>query len=306
MSRANPIRKVAFLGTGLMGNPMVHCLLRAGIEVRVWNRTPDKLLDLVAAGAKSAPTPALASEGVDAVCLCLANLAAAESVLFGADGVASCPQPTSLVVDFSSLGPQHTTRIAGQMHQQCGTAWVDAPVSGGVPGATHGKLVVFCGGTESDISRLSSIFAALAQRVTRVGDVGAGQTLKLCNQLIVSSNLLAIAEAIALARASGIDANLLPGALAGGFADSIPLQVFGPRMAAGLTQPVLGAIALMLKDCRAIDELARSNDLQLPLVETTLAAYQRAVGLGLSNEDISSLITLYSGAKALQDKSALK
>lgn len=304
MSGANPIREVAFLGTGLMGNPMVHRLLRAGIKVRVWNRTPDKLLDLVAAGAKSAATPALASEGVDAVCLCLANLAAAESVLFGTEGVASCPQPVSLVVDFSTLGPQHTTRIAGQMRQQCGTAWVDAPVSGGVPGATHGKLVVFCGGTESNIARLSSIFAALAQRVTRVGDVGAGQTLKLCNQLIVSSNLLAIAEAIALARASGIDANLLPGALAGGFADSIPLQVFGPRMAAGLTQPVLGAIALMLKDSSAIDELARSIDLLLPLVETTLAAYQQVVAQGLSNEDISSLITLYSGAKALQDKSA--
>ena len=146
----------------------------------------------------------------------------------------------------------------------------------------------------------------MAQRVTRVGNVGAGQTLKLCNQLIVSSNLLAIAEAIALARASGIDANLLPGALGGGFADSIPLQVFGPRMAAGITQPVLGAIALMLKDCSAIDEFARTNSLRLPLVETTLATYQRAVELGLSNKDISSLIALYADAGNLQDKMLLK
>ena len=298
----NPIREVAFLGTGLMGIPMVHRLLGAGIKVRVWNRTPDKLHDLVAAGAKSAVTPALASEGVDAVCLCLANLAAAESVLFGADGVASCSHPVSLVADFSTLGPQHTARIAGQINRQCGTTWVDAPVSGGVPGATQGKLVIFCGGAETDITRLSSVFAALAQRVTRVGNVGAGQTLKLCNQLIVSSNLLAIAEAIALARASGIDAHLLPGALGGGFADSIPLQVFGPRMAAGITQPVLGAIALMLKDCSAIDEFARTNSLRLPLVETTLATYQRAVELGLSNKDISSLIALYAGAGNLQDK----
>jgi 3-hydroxyisobutyrate dehydrogenase len=289
-----------------MGIPMVRRLLHAGIKVRVWNRTTEKLHDLVAAGAKSAATPALASEGVDAVCLCLANLAAAESVLFGAEGVASCSHPVSLVVDFSTLGPQHTTRIARQINQQCGTAWVDAPVSGGVPGATEGKLVIFCGGAESDIARLASIFAALAQRVTRLGDVGAGQTLKLCNQLIVSSNLLAIAEATALARASGIDANLLPGALAGGFADSIPLQVFGPRMAAGITQPVLGAIALMLKDSSAIGELARTHNLQLPLAEATLAAYHRAVGLGLSNEDISSLISLYSGAKVLQDKLAPK
>jgi 3-hydroxyisobutyrate dehydrogenase len=298
----NPVREVAFLGTGLMGIPMVHRLLHAGIEVRVWNRTPNKLHELVAAGAKSAATPALASEGVDAVCLCLANLDAAESVLFGAEGVASCLHPVPLVVDFSTLGPQHTARIAGHINRQCGTAWVDAPVSGGVPGAAQGKLVIFCGGAERDIARLSSVFAALAQRVTRVGDVGAGQTLKLCNQLIVSSNLLAIAEATALARASGIDANLLPGALAGGFADSIPLQVFGPRMAAGITRPVLGAIALMLKDSSAIDELARANNLQLPLVETTLAAYQRAVELGLSNEDISSLIALYADARNSQDK----
>jgi 3-hydroxyisobutyrate dehydrogenase len=292
-----PIREVAFLGTGLMGIPMVHRLLRAGIEVRVWNRTPNKLRDLVAAGAKSAATPALASDGVDAVCLCLANLVAAESVLFGAEGVASCSHPVPLVVDFSTLGPQHTVRIAGLINRQRGTAWVDAPVSGGVPGASQGKLVIFCGGVERDIARLSPVFAALAQRVTRVGDVGAGQTLKLCNQLIVSSNLLAIAEAIVLARASGIDPNLLPGALAGGFADSIPLQVFGPRMAAGINQPVLGAIALMLKDSSAIDELARANNLQLPLVATTLEAYQRAVGLGLSNEDISSLIALYADTR---------
>jgi len=302
----NPIREVAFLGTGLMGIPMVYRLLGAGIKVRVWNRTPDKLHGLVSAGAKSAATPALASEGVDAVCLCLATLAAAESVLFGADGVASCSHPVSLVADFSTLGPQHTARIAGQINRQCGTAWVDAPVSGGVPGATQGKLVIFCGGAETDITRLSSVFAALAQRVTRVGNVGAGQTLKLCNQLIVSSNLLAIAEAIALARASGIDAHLLPGALAGGFADSIPLQVFGPRMAAGITHPVLGAIALMLKDSSAIDELARTHRLRLPLVEATLAAYQRAVELGLSDEDISSLIALYADAGNLQDKMLLE
>src|SRR5208337_2592364 len=120
----------------------------------------------------------------------------------------------------------------------------------------QGKLVIFCGGAPSDIERLTPAFEVLAQRVTRVGALGAGQTLKLCNQLIVATNLVAIAESLNLAQASGLDLKMIPDALAGGFADSLPLQIFGRRMAAAVTTPVLGELALMLKDLSAVDELA--------------------------------------------------
>ena len=276
-----------------MGSPMIHRLLGAGIRVKAWNRTPVKLQGLARAGAIIAPTPAAAAEDVDAVCLCLASVGAAESVLFGKDGVAGGAAKPQLVIDFSTVGPPHTLEFAARMRQLCGSAWMDAPVSGGVPGATQGKLVIFCGGNAADVERLQPVFAALAQRVTHAGGVGAGQTMKLCNQLIVSSNFVAIAEAIALARAGGIDAKLLPQALAGGFADSIPLQVFGGRMASGITTPILGAIALMLKDAGAIGELAESQKQALPLAAATLAVYQQAAAQGLANQDLSALMALY-------------
>jgi 3-hydroxyisobutyrate dehydrogenase len=287
------IRTVAFLGTGLMGLPMVQRLLGAGIQVNAWNRSSDKLQGQGAVGARIAPTPAAACEDADAVCMCLASVAATETILFGTDGVASSRAEPRLIVDFSTVGPKHTVDFAQRMQQCRGSAWVDAPVSGGVPGATQGKLVIFCGGETADIARLRLVFEALAQRVTHAGAVGAGQTMKLCNQLIVSSNLIAIAEAIALARAGGIDANLLPQAFAGGFADSIPLQVFGGRMAGGIATPILGAIALMLKDAGAIADLAAVHDQKLSLAAATLSVYQKAAAEGLADLDLSALMSLY-------------
>jgi 3-hydroxyisobutyrate dehydrogenase len=293
------IRTVAFLGTGLMGLPMAHRLLGAGIQVHAWNRTPDKLQGLGAVGARIASTPAAACEDADAVCMCLASVAATETILFGADGVASSRAEPRLIVDFSTIGLKATVDFAQRMQQRRGSVWVDAPVSGGVPGATQGKLVIFCGGEAADIAQLRLVFEALSQRVTHAGPVGAGQTMKLCNQLIVSSNLIAIAEAIALARAGGIDANLLPQAFAGGFADSIPLQVFGGRMAGGISTPTLGAIGLMLKDAGAIADLAAAHNQKLSLAAATLSVYQKAAAEGLANLDLSALMSLYpQGAAA--------
>jgi len=173
---------------------------------------------------------------------------------------------------------------------------VDAPVSGGAIGAEQGKLVVFCGGSTADIETVSPILRAIGQRYTRIGDLGAGQALKLCNQLIVASNLVAIAEALALARASHLKLSALPDALAGGFADSLPLQIFGRRMAAGNSEPVLGELGLMLKDLRAIDELARAGGCRLPLKDAALEIYVRAAERGLLRQDLSALFSLYSGA----------
>jgi len=288
-----PIRQVGFIGTGLMGTPMVHRLLAAGFSVRLWNRTPEKLQELVAAGAARAASPAEAANAADAICLCLANAAAIDAVLFGDRGVASASNPASLLADFSTIGPARTLEFAQQLRERSGISWVDAPVSGGVTGAEQGKLVIFCGGPAADVERLGPLFASLAQRITRVGELGSGQTLKLCNQLIVASNLVAIAEAVALARASGLDPNILPDALRGGFADSIPLQIFGRRMAARITAPKLGELSLMLKDLNGVDELSRERRVQLPLAAAALTIYRLAEREGLSQQDLSALISLY-------------
>jgi 3-hydroxyisobutyrate dehydrogenase len=176
-------------------------------------------------------------------------------------------------------------------------SWVDAPVSGGATGAEEGRLVVFCGGSRADIKRLESLFSAVAQRVTHVGDVGAGQTLKLCNQLIVSTNMIAIAEALSLARDSGLSVEEIPDALRGGFADSLPLQIFGRRMAQGIVLPVLGEIGLMLKDLRAVEALATQHRSDLPLTRAVLGVYGQAEARNMLRRDLASLISLYPARK---------
>jgi 3-hydroxyisobutyrate dehydrogenase len=289
-----PIRTVGFVGTGLMGAPMAHHLAKAGFKIRVWNRTGDKLRRLIDAGAEPVASPAEAAEGADAVCVCVTDGAAVENVLFGEGGVARASHAAPLLTDFSTIGPDATLMLAERLRASCGASWVDAPVSGGATGAEQRKLVIFCGGAAADIDRLAPIYAAVSQRFTRVGDLGAGQTLKLCNQLIVATNLVAIAESMSLAHSSGLDLGAIPDALAGGFADSIPLQIFGRRMAQGNYTPILGELALMLKDLSAVDELARSHDNKLPMMRAALEVYRRAGDRGLLREDLAALYTLYS------------
>ncbi len=292
----NDVARIGFIGTGLMGSPMVRRLLAAGLRVRVWNRSAEKLQPLVSAGAEAAMSAADAVSGADAVFLCLSNAAAVETVVFSGGGVASAEAAPSLLVDFSTIGPVDTLAFAERLRARCGTEWVDAPVSGGTTGAEQGKLVIFCGGAATSIGRLDRAFGALAQRNTRIGDLGAGQTLKLCNQLIVASNLAAIAEALVLARASGLDPSMVPQALAGGFADSIPLQIFGNRMAAGVTSPILGELSLMLKDLQAVANLADAHQERLPVSAAALEVYRLAAQRGLLRKDLAALIELYPPA----------
>jgi 3-hydroxyisobutyrate dehydrogenase len=290
----NPIKHIAFIGLGLMGTPMARRLLAAGFKLRLWNRTPGKLKPLIDAGAQAAESPAGAANDADLVCLCLTDRTAVEAVLFAPNGVAHASKAPALAVDFSTIGPDATLALAARLLGECGTSWVDAPVSGGATGAEQGKLVIFCGGSTGDIDRLTPVFSTLAQRVTRIGEVGAGQTLKLCNQLIVATNLVAIAESLNLAQASGLDLKVIPDALAGGFADSLPMQIFGRRMAHGVTTPILGELALMLKDLSAVDELARSHERELPMTRAALDIYRRAAQRGLLHQDLAALISLYS------------
>ncbi len=280
---------VAFLGTGNMGAPMVRRLLQAGFRVRAWNRTPSKVEPLQKLGAHAAESPAEAARGADLLLLCLADAQAVGAALFGDRGASESAESARLLIDFSTIGPRATRDMAQRLRATCGTSWVDAPVSGGVVGAEAGKLVMFCGGEPEDIDLAQPVLRTLAKRFARIGGLGTGQTLKLCNQLIVSANLVAIGESLALARCNGLDIITLPAALAGGFADSLPLQVFGTRMAAGVTRPVLGEIGLMLKDLREVSSIAHGCGCDFPLLATALRAYEAADERGLGHEDLAAL-----------------
>jgi 3-hydroxyisobutyrate dehydrogenase len=293
MTQSQRVARAAFIGTGLMGAPMVRRLLAAGLAMRVWNRTHAKLAPLIEVGAVPAASPADAVTDTDAVCLCLTDATAVEMVLFGEGGVAGTANPPQLLVDFSTIGPEATRAFAARLRDLSRMSWVDAPVSGGAIGARDGRLVIFCGGSSEDVERLTPLFGALAQRVTHVGDLGTGQTLKLCNQLIVATNLVAIAEALSLARDSGLKVQGIPDALRGGFADSLPLQIFGRRMAEGRALPVLGELGLMLKDLRAVDDLATQQRSGLPLTRAALGIYRQAEAKDMLGQDLAALISLY-------------
>ncbi len=240
--------RLGFIGIGLMGDPMTRRLLDAGFAVTVWNRTPEKSDALRVAGATVAGSIGELVEGVDVVMLCLANTAVVESVVFGEGGVAAHGRAEQRLVDLSSSDPAATRDYAVRLENECGMRWIDAPVSGGVAGAEAGSLAVMCGGAQEDIEAAHPLLAPLAARVTHMGPVGAGQVTKVCNQMIVGCQAAAIAEMVALAEASGVDASRLTEALGGGFADSKPFQILTPRMAASHFADPAWHLRTLLKD----------------------------------------------------------
>jgi 3-hydroxyisobutyrate dehydrogenase len=294
MFEAGDAVHIGFIGTGLIGTPMVERLLACGRTVTVWNRSPEKLAPLVVAGARAAPTARDCARDADIVCLCLTDTAAVEAVVFGADGIASVMREDQLLIDLSSIEPDATARMAARLEADTGAHWLDAPVSGGVPAARAGRLIVFAGGDPDDLVHAAPVFSALAQRVTHMGGHGAGQLTKSCNQQLVACNLLVIAEMLAFAERAGIEAGRIPAALAGGWADSLPLQVFGPRMAAGIDTPRLGAVGTFRKDIAQVVRLAGEAGVDVPFARAALAAYDAAAGradIG-ADGDASRLIRL--------------
>ena len=285
--------KLGYIGLGLMGSRMASRLLAAGHELTVWNRSREKLEPLAARGARVADSPAAVARAADIVMMCVTDQAAAEQVLFGEAGAAGGCSRGTLVVDFSSIAPAAAVALAKRL-LEIGVGFVDAPVSGGVAGAEKGSLVIMAGGRVEDVERARPVLMHLAARVTRMGDSGAGQATKLCNQVIVGSLMPVIAEAVRLAEASGVDAKRLPEALKGGFADSGPLQIFGARMAARSYEPPLGTCAIMLKDLDNAAALAKAGSVPLPMAHAAAELYRMQAARGSLERDISTLIELLS------------
>lgn len=288
--------KLGYVGIGLMGKPMVLRLLAAGHEVTVWNRSRDKLAPVLEKGAQAAGSPAEVARAAEIVMMCVTDQRAAEEVLFGLNGISSGAKEGLLVVDFSSIAPASAREFSGRLRTQ-GIGMIDAPVSGGVPGAEKGTLAIMAGGREADIERARPVVMHLAQRFTRMGDAGAGQVTKLCNQIIVGSLFPVLAEAVRLAEAAGVDAKRLPEALKGGFADSLPLQIFGARMAARDFEPPLGANDIMLKDLENAAAVAREFGVPLPMARTAAELYRLLQAQGRGAQDPAVLVDLLGGQR---------
>jgi len=196
--------------------------------------------------------------------------------VFGSNGLAAASGQGKLVVDFSSIHPDAARTIAARLRAANGMGWIDAPVSGGTMGAEEGTLAVMAGGDAADIERVRPYVLTMARRLTHMGPTGAGQTTKLCNQVIVGCAMAVLAEATRLAVNAGIDAKRLPEALGGGFADSIPLQLFVPRMAQGIHSPPFGHIATMLKDLDTVIDVARDTSSPVPMAALAAQLFRLA------------------------------
>ncbi|MHC6224395.1 NAD(P)-dependent oxidoreductase [Pseudomonas sp. X10] len=291
MSTALP--SLGFAGIGLMGLPMCRRLLAAGYPLTVWNRSPDKCAELVKAGARLAANPAELCQGTDLVLLCLADTAVVREVVFGEAGIAQGASAGQLLVDLSSLEPTATREMAAELAALCGMAWLDAPVSGGTPGAEAGTLAIMVGGEEADLERARPVLLTLGQRVTHMGGVGAGQVTKACNQMIVACNALVIAEVVALAEKAGVDASQIAEALAGGFADSKPLQILAPQMAESRFEPIKWHVRTLLKDVDTAVKFSREQGSATPVSGLAAQLLRLHGSQGYLQKDPSTLVALY-------------
>ena len=283
---------LGYIGLGLMGAPMALRLASAGFPLSVWGRSPVKLEAAKAAGAKAVETAAHVAREADIVFTCLSDTEAVEAVVFGENGLAAVAAPGKLLVDMSSIRPEAARDMAARLRDETGMGWIDAPVSGGVVGSETGKLTIMAGGAEADFARAEPIVAHLAQRFTLMGPNGAGQATKLINQVFVGCSLAVLSEAAALAMRAGIDAARIPEALAGGRADSLPLQQFFPKMVAG-DFFVEAHIRTMLKDLDTVLALARETTTAMPMTAMALELHRLMVQRGHGDEDGTALATLY-------------
>ena len=284
---------LGFAGIGLMGLPMCRRLLAAGYPLTVWNRNRAKCAPLVEAGARQVATPAELCQHADVVMLCLANTAVVREVVFGIAGVAEGAKSGQLLVDFSSLEPTATREMATALAEKCAMGWLDAPVSGGVVGAEAGSLAIMVGGDAAELERVKPVMLHLGQRVTHMGAVGAGQVTKACNQMIVACNALVIAEVVALAERSGVDASLIAEALAGGFADSKPLQILAPQMADSRFEPVKWHVRTLLKDLDTAVKFSHEQGSATPISGLAAQLMRLHGSKGFLEKDPSTLVQMY-------------
>ena len=283
---------LGFIGIGLMGRPMVLRLLGAGYNVNVWNRSPDKLLQVADAGAKVCASIAELVKASQVILLCLTDTAAVESVIY--KGIVENGSVKKLLIDLSSIHPDNTRQLASVLKDKCGMSWVDAPVSGGIVGAEQGSLTIMAGGSSENVSIACTILAPLYQQFTHMGELGCGQVTKICNQMIVSCNVIVIAEMIALAQKAGVAAEKIPQALYGGFADSKPLQILGPEMALADFEPLKWRVSTLLKDLNMALELSIKQGNAIPMSALAAQLMRLHGSHGYLEHDPSTLIKLFT------------
>ena len=283
---------IAYIGTGLMGLPMLRRLCSLGYQVTAFDIAATQMEQARAVGASTAASAAAAVAGVDLVITNLPTPEAVEAAVFGPHGAASAMAAPQLLIDFSTIKVEQGKNNAARLKQQSGCAWIDAPVSGGPPASASGTLTVMAGGAAAGIERIRPLMADVSARFTHMGPVGSGLAAKMLNQLIVGSIHVVMAEAASMAEAAGIDAARLPECLAGGHADGSLLQKLYPRMVARDFAPQ-GYARQLRKDLEMVNAYAQDLGTPIPMMGKALALYRKLIEAGHAELDTSAVFKLY-------------
>ena len=286
------VQTIAVLGTGTMGAPIARNLLRAGYQVRVWNRTQARAQGLAADGAILASAPTAAAAGVDVLITMLADGAAVEQVMTGPDGVLSGLEPGAVWIQMSTVGVDWADRFA-KLAAQHGVAYVDAPVSGSSRPAEEGQLLILASGAGAERSGLKPVFDALGRQTLWLERVGDGSRLKLALNNWLAVLVEGMAETLTLSSALGLDPRLFMATIEGGPLASAYATTKGNAMIDADFVPGF-PLRHAAKDAALAADAAHSHGAELPLTAALLARWQRAIALGHGGDDVASAITASS------------
>jgi len=286
--------RVGFVGLGIMGRPMALNLLKGGHEVAVWTRRAESMQPLLIAGAKPAESPAALARDCDVVISMVADAPDVEEVALGERGVAEGAETANRVdlvfIDMSTIAPSAARSIAARMAER-GVTMLDAPVSGGEVGAIAGSLTIMVGGHQAAFERARPVLEGMGKTVTWIGESGAGQVAKACNQILTGAGVAIVAEALHFARASGVDPARVREAMLGGFAYSRILENHGQRMLDRNFKPGFKAW-MHQKDLRIVLDEAHKMGVSLPNSAATAQMLNGAVGCGMGEDDSISLLRM--------------
>lgn len=280
--------RIGFIGLGIMGQGMAANLLKAGYALTVWNRSAARADALVAAGAERASSPADLAATCSIICCCVSNTPDVREVLLGAQGVIQGAKAGSLVIDFSTISPQGARELGLELAAR-GLHFLDAPISGGSEGAKNGTLSIMVGGEAEHVARAMPYLEAMGKTITHVGASGAGQTVKLVNQILVVGTMQAMSEALVFAEASGVDLHTMLAAVSGGAAGSWTLSNRGPQCIAHDWRPGF-TIDLQQKDLRLVLEAADQVGAPMLITSQIAQLYRALQQSGLGHEGNHALI----------------
>ncbi|UJX41356.1 2-hydroxy-3-oxopropionate reductase [Desulfovibrio sp. JY] len=285
------MKKIGFIGLGIMGKPMCRNLLRAGYELTVFSRTVKNVEAVTAHGATSAPSPAEVARASELVITMVPDSPEVRAVVLGEGGVIEGARPGLYVVDMSSIAPLASREIGAALAEK-GVRFLDAPVSGGEPKAVDGTLTVMAGGDAADFEAVKPVLLAMAASVTRVGEVGAGNVAKLANQVVVALNIAAMSEAFVLAAKAGVEPELVYQAIRGGLAGSTVLDAKAPLVMDRKFEPGF-RLKLHVKDLANVLRTANELHVPLPFTASVMEVMQAMLADGCGEDDHGGMIRYF-------------